>query len=215
MLLSLSCCTCRIAINQNLLVLAMKLTNSTTIVTALSNLTPQSPFIVAILTRSLNCHYTIYSDIFISSNFTQRSHRHGCIRQAGDGEARQGQRAGEAGGHAGRPQRRDGGHLLRGARARVHAPARARGRAPAARRRRRPPPAPRARSSPSPAASATPSGSPSRPGSGRPSRATTPSPRWCASPAPPSPRCSRSASTATRRTGGSASTSGSTRRPTR
>ncbi|XP_066347226.1 WAT1-related protein At1g68170-like isoform X1 [Miscanthus floridulus] len=41
----------RIAINQNLLVLAMKLTNSTTIVTALSNLTPQSTFIVAILTR--------------------------------------------------------------------------------------------------------------------------------------------------------------------
>ncbi|CAL5032160.1 unnamed protein product [Urochloa decumbens] len=40
-----------IAINQNLLVLAMKLTNSTTIVTALSNLTPQSTFIVAILTR--------------------------------------------------------------------------------------------------------------------------------------------------------------------
>ncbi|CAN6228074.1 unnamed protein product [Urochloa humidicola] len=40
-----------ITINQNLLVLAMKLTNSTTIVTALSNLTPQSTFIVAILTR--------------------------------------------------------------------------------------------------------------------------------------------------------------------
>ncbi|RLM73578.1 WAT1-related protein [Panicum miliaceum] len=40
-----------IAINQNLLVLAMKLTNSTTIVTALSNLTPQSTFIVAILAR--------------------------------------------------------------------------------------------------------------------------------------------------------------------
>ncbi|XP_062225630.1 WAT1-related protein At1g68170-like [Phragmites australis] len=40
-----------IAINQNLLVLAMKLTNSTTIVTALSNLTPQSTFIVAILSR--------------------------------------------------------------------------------------------------------------------------------------------------------------------
>ena len=61
MLLSLSCChTCRIAINQNLLVLAMKLTNSTTIVTALSNLTPQSTFIVAILTRSLmNCHSDI------------------------------------------------------------------------------------------------------------------------------------------------------------
>ncbi|KAL6851433.1 hypothetical protein ACP4OV_020366 [Aristida adscensionis] len=36
---------------QNLLVLAMKLTNSTTIVTALSNLTPQSTFIVAILSR--------------------------------------------------------------------------------------------------------------------------------------------------------------------
>ncbi|OEL19048.1 WAT1-related protein [Dichanthelium oligosanthes] len=41
----------RIAINQNLLVFAMKLTNSTTIVTALSNLTPQSTFIVAILSR--------------------------------------------------------------------------------------------------------------------------------------------------------------------
>ncbi|TVU14562.1 hypothetical protein EJB05_38037, partial [Eragrostis curvula] len=41
----------RITINQNLLVLAMKLTNSTTIVTALSNLTPQSTFIVAILSR--------------------------------------------------------------------------------------------------------------------------------------------------------------------
>ncbi|XP_048551670.1 WAT1-related protein At1g68170-like [Triticum urartu] len=40
-----------ITINQNLLVLAIKLTNSTTIVTALSNLTPQSTFIVAILTR--------------------------------------------------------------------------------------------------------------------------------------------------------------------
>ncbi|XP_066350453.1 WAT1-related protein At1g09380-like [Miscanthus floridulus] len=40
-----------IAINQNLLVLAMKLTNSTTIVTALSNLTPQSTFIVAICRR--------------------------------------------------------------------------------------------------------------------------------------------------------------------
>ncbi|CAL5017042.1 unnamed protein product [Urochloa decumbens] len=48
-----------IAINQNLLVLAMKLTNSTTIVTALSNLTPQSTFIVAILTRSpqKKCHH--------------------------------------------------------------------------------------------------------------------------------------------------------------
>ncbi|KAM0898350.1 hypothetical protein ACQ4PT_021995 [Festuca glaucescens] len=41
----------RITINQNLLVLAMKLTNSTTIVTALCNLTPQSTFIVAILSR--------------------------------------------------------------------------------------------------------------------------------------------------------------------
>uniref|UniRef100_A0ACD5UA50 Uncharacterized protein n=1 Tax=Avena sativa TaxID=4498 RepID=A0ACD5UA50_AVESA len=40
-----------ITINQNLLVLAIKLTNSTTIVTALSNLTPQSTFIVAILSR--------------------------------------------------------------------------------------------------------------------------------------------------------------------
>ncbi|KAI4993074.1 hypothetical protein ZWY2020_007387 [Hordeum vulgare] len=40
-----------ITMNQNLLVLAMKLTNSTTIVTALSNLTPQATFIVAILTR--------------------------------------------------------------------------------------------------------------------------------------------------------------------
>nr|CAB3484495.1 unnamed protein product [Digitaria exilis] len=40
-----------IAINQNLLVFAMKLTNSTTIVTCLCNLTPQSTFIVAILTR--------------------------------------------------------------------------------------------------------------------------------------------------------------------
>ena len=39
--------------NQNLLVLAIKLTNSTTIVTALSNLTPQATFIVAILTRSV------------------------------------------------------------------------------------------------------------------------------------------------------------------
>lgn len=47
--------TCSITINQNLLVLAMKLTNSTTIVTALSNLTPQSTFIVAVLTRSPNC----------------------------------------------------------------------------------------------------------------------------------------------------------------
>ncbi|XP_024311435.1 WAT1-related protein At1g09380 isoform X2 [Brachypodium distachyon] len=40
-----------ITINQNLLVFAIKLTNSTTIVTALSNLTPQSTFIVAILSR--------------------------------------------------------------------------------------------------------------------------------------------------------------------
>ncbi|RCV33617.1 hypothetical protein SEVIR_7G104300v4 [Setaria viridis] len=45
------CGLCGITINQNLLVLAMKLTNSTTIVTALSNLTPQSTFIVAVLTR--------------------------------------------------------------------------------------------------------------------------------------------------------------------
>jgi hypothetical protein len=37
--------------HQNLLVLAMKLTNSTTIVTALSDLTPQSTFVVAVLRR--------------------------------------------------------------------------------------------------------------------------------------------------------------------
>uniref|UniRef100_K3YBV0 WAT1-related protein n=1 Tax=Setaria italica TaxID=4555 RepID=K3YBV0_SETIT len=49
----------RITINQNLLVLAMKLTNSTTIVTALSNLTPQSTFIVAVLTRSHSHHDSI------------------------------------------------------------------------------------------------------------------------------------------------------------
>ncbi|KAF7041422.1 hypothetical protein CFC21_051219 [Triticum aestivum] len=40
-----------VTMNQNLLVLAIKLTNSTTIVTALSNLTPQATFIVAILSR--------------------------------------------------------------------------------------------------------------------------------------------------------------------
>ena len=212
MLLSLSCChTCRIAINQNLLVLAMKLTNSTTIVTALSNLTPQSTFIVAILTRSLmNCHSDIVLPISrIDLTAMAAFHRQEIVK------------LGKASGRAklaGTLVSLGGAMVVTfygGARARVHAPARARGRAPAARRRRRPQPAPRARSSSSPAASATPSGSPSRPGSGRPSRATTRSPRWCASPAPPSPRCSRSASTATRRTGGSASTSGSTRRPTR
>ncbi|KAF7050209.1 hypothetical protein CFC21_058598 [Triticum aestivum] len=42
-----------VTMNQNLFVLALKLTNSATIVTALSNLTPQATFIVAILTRSV------------------------------------------------------------------------------------------------------------------------------------------------------------------
>ncbi|WVZ85612.1 hypothetical protein U9M48_032517, partial [Paspalum notatum var. saurae] len=83
--------------------------------------------------------------------------------------------------------------------------------------RRRPPPRGGwwGRSWPSPAASATRRGCPSRRASGRPSRATTPSPRWCASSAPPSPPRSRSASAATPRTGGSGSASGSTPRRTR
>jgi hypothetical protein len=62
--------TCRITINQNLLVLAIKLTNSTTIVTALSNLTPQSTFIVAILSRSMGVSFISCSPIklFLGTN---------------------------------------------------------------------------------------------------------------------------------------------------
>ncbi|KAL5675983.1 hypothetical protein ACJX0J_012114, partial [Zea mays] len=61
------------------------------------------------------------------------------LDKAGDGEAWQGQWACEAGGHPGRPRRRDASHLLQGPGDRVHAPARAHGRAqrrrPAQRRR--------------------------------------------------------------------------------